>query len=80
MNINDTVRVRATGEVATVTGVKQYGYAGRALILDIAVVTDDGKHAVYRACELEPGYDLRPDIARLPPANLRLATVGGVLV
>ena len=69
MNINDTVRIKGTLAIGTITEVHPW---------DARVKLSGGQFVYVPHAELEPGYDLRPDIARLP--NLRLATLDGECV
>lgn len=73
MNIGDTVRIRATHEVGTVSRIERwFKLEGKRFGVEFA----SGYLGWYLASELEPGHDLR--IARLPvESNLHLATVDG---
>lgn len=68
--IGQRVSIHSTHQVGTIVRVRRFG----RLIFNYGVETEDGHANWYPPFELESGYDLRPDIARLP---VRLATVNG---
>ena len=62
MNIGNTVRIKATHEVGAVVHIERwFGLTGRRFGVEFA----SGYLGWYRAADLEPGHDLRGDIARL---------------
>ncbi len=70
MNIGDTVRILGTLAIGTVREVHPW---------DVGVDLANGYFGYFRHEDLEPGTDLRSEIARLPP-RIWLATLDGVRV
>ena len=79
LKIGDRVRIIATHEVGAVVHIERwFGLTGRRFGVEFA----SGYLGWYRAAELEPGHDLRPNIARLtvePVMHLATTNFGEVV-